>query len=131
MNVTRIIAAAAFAFHILVGCGWHQHGAVAANGDGQRCSAISHGSCHAATESPPDEQHSPSENPDDCGVVSCVYVSVQQVEVPSPTDASAAPIIMPPLHEFVSIACSGQGLNTGELHSSHVRRHLALRHFLN
>ena len=131
MNITRIIAVAAFAFHILVGCGWHQHGASAASGTGQHCSAISHGSCHAETDSPPDEQHSPSENPDDCGVVSCVYVSAQQVEVPSPTDASAAPIIVPSVHEFEPIGCSGRGLDMGKLRPPHVRRHLALRHFLN
>ncbi len=130
MNFTRIIAVAAFAFHILVGCGLHQHGAVASNGDDQRCSSISHGTCHAATEPLPDEQHSPLENPDDCEVASCVYVGVQQVEVSSPIDAATL-IIMPPVHEFGLITCSGQGFNTGELRFPHVRRHLELRHLLN
>jgi len=130
MNVTRIIAVAAFVFHILVGCGWHQHGAVAAKGDGQHCSVKSHGSCHAATESTPAEDDFPSENSDDCEIVACVYASVQQVEVPSPLQVSAISTV-PSAPEYDAGVWGRHELGAGELVLPHVRRHVALLCFLN
>ena len=130
MAFIRIIAAVAFAFHILVGCGSHQHSANAAGNDDQFCSAISHGDCHAGTESPPAGEHSSPGNPDDCEVVACVYVSAPQVEVPAPTQVSVISTV-PPEYEYDAGIWSRHELNAGELLPPHVRRHVALLYFLN
>lgn len=126
MNIIRIIAATAFLAHVLMGCGWHQHGDVSAKCSVKSSCGQSQG-CESSNEqhAPGDHSSQPSET---CEVEQCVYLTAPHVDVV--VDWNVVPLALSvdtelEPHGFLLANFAAQS------HQPHVRRHVALNYFLN